>query len=120
MLEETPLLIQEHFHGNTARGSIGAYEIAKIAYREEGSAVFFRGLGVCSIRAFIVNAVQVCINLSFRGNAFVDMNSGRSMNGSCVLSDRRDYKPSLKIKRCNIAWHKSQVLRRCIVQFSDR
>jgi len=32
--------------------------MARIAYREEGLAVFFRGLGVCSVRAFIVNAVQ--------------------------------------------------------------
>jgi solute carrier family 25 carnitine/acylcarnitine transporter 20/29 len=37
----------------------GAIEIAKQAYREGGIRVFFRGLGVCSVRAFIVNAVQV-------------------------------------------------------------
>lgn len=36
---------------------LGAIEIAKNAYRTEGSGVFFRGLAVCSIRAFIVNAV---------------------------------------------------------------
>jgi solute carrier family 25 carnitine/acylcarnitine transporter 20/29 len=28
------------------------------AYREGGLAIFFRGLGVCSLRAFVVNAVQ--------------------------------------------------------------
>jgi solute carrier family 25 (mitochondrial carnitine/acylcarnitine transporter), member 20/29 len=33
-------------------------EVAKQAYRTEGIGVFFRGLGVCSVRAFIVNAVQ--------------------------------------------------------------
>jgi solute carrier family 25 carnitine/acylcarnitine transporter 20/29 len=33
-------------------------EVAKQAYRSEGAGVFFRGLGVCSIRAFVVNAVQ--------------------------------------------------------------
>lgn len=38
----------------------GALEIAKLAYMTEGISVFFRGLGVCSVRAFIVNAVQVC------------------------------------------------------------
>jgi solute carrier family 25 carnitine/acylcarnitine transporter 20/29 len=27
-------------------------------YRAEGLSVFFRGLGICSVRAFIVNAVQ--------------------------------------------------------------
>jgi solute carrier family 25 carnitine/acylcarnitine transporter 20/29 len=37
---------------------LGATELAKNAYRNEGLSVFFRGLGVCSIRAFIVNAVQ--------------------------------------------------------------
>ncbi|KAF2174143.1 hypothetical protein M409DRAFT_49012 [Zasmidium cellare ATCC 36951] len=34
------------------------FAIANEAYRAEGAAVFFRGLGVCSARAFIVNAVQ--------------------------------------------------------------
>lgn len=43
-------------HSNHQRGAWG---IAKEAYRQEGLKVFFRGLGVCSIRAFIVNAVQV-------------------------------------------------------------
>lgn len=32
--------------------------IAKAAYHAEGTRVFFRGLGICSARAFIVNAVQ--------------------------------------------------------------
>ena len=33
-------------------------QIARQAYATEGLAVFFRGLGICSVRAFIVNAVQ--------------------------------------------------------------
>jgi solute carrier family 25 carnitine/acylcarnitine transporter 20/29 len=37
---------------------LGALEIAKNAYRNEGPAVFFRGLAICSLRAFIVNAAQ--------------------------------------------------------------
>lgn len=37
---------------------LGAIEIARDAYREGGLRVFFRGLAVCSVRAFIVNAVQ--------------------------------------------------------------
>lgn len=37
---------------------LGAIEIAREAYRECGLKVFFRGLTVCSVRAFIVNAVQ--------------------------------------------------------------
>ncbi|KAJ9134782.1 hypothetical protein NKR23_g9984 [Pleurostoma richardsiae] len=37
---------------------LGAIEIAREAYREGGVRLFFRGLTVCSVRAFIVNAVQ--------------------------------------------------------------
>lgn len=36
----------------------GALELARQAHREEGIAVFFRGLGICTARGFIVNAVQ--------------------------------------------------------------
>jgi solute carrier family 25 carnitine/acylcarnitine transporter 20/29 len=48
----TPLL------GASAPKRKGAVQIAKEAYREGGSRVFFRGLAVCSGRAFLVNAVQ--------------------------------------------------------------
>ncbi|KAI5863599.1 solute carrier family 25 member 45 [Durotheca rogersii] len=41
-----------------ARKRLGAVEIAREAYREGGMRVFFRGLTVCSVRAFVVNAVQ--------------------------------------------------------------
>ncbi|KAK0900035.1 hypothetical protein LTR02_009412, partial [Friedmanniomyces endolithicus] len=34
------------------------FQIARSAYATEGISVFFQGLGVCSARAFIVNAVQ--------------------------------------------------------------
>jgi solute carrier family 25 carnitine/acylcarnitine transporter 20/29 len=40
------------------RRRLGAVEVARNAYRSEGPGVFFRGLTVCSIRAFIVNAAQ--------------------------------------------------------------
>lgn len=60
LVEYRPILVPQ------ARGSseainvrLSALEVAKLAYREEGAGVFFRGLGVCSIRAFIVNAAQV-------------------------------------------------------------
>jgi solute carrier family 25 carnitine/acylcarnitine transporter 20/29 len=43
---------------NTPRQRLGALEVAKSAYKAEGWSVFFRGLGICSIRAFIVNAAQ--------------------------------------------------------------
>ena len=39
----------------------GAVEIAKLAYEAEGLGVFFRGLGICSVRAFVVNAVQFAV-----------------------------------------------------------
>lgn len=40
------------------RPRLGALETTRAAYRDEGIAVFFRGLTVCSARAFIVNAAQ--------------------------------------------------------------
>ncbi|KAJ5564487.1 hypothetical protein N7513_000729 [Penicillium frequentans] len=40
------------------RRTLTTIQIAKEAYRAEGLRPFYRGLGVCSIRAFIVNAVQ--------------------------------------------------------------
>ncbi len=44
--------------GSTAAQRIGALEMARRTYRNEGAAVFFRGLTVCSVRAFVVNAAQ--------------------------------------------------------------
>ncbi|KAE8553606.1 hypothetical protein EYB25_004988 [Talaromyces marneffei] len=38
--------------------TLNSLEIAQDAYRSEGLSVFFRGLGICSVRAFIVNAAQ--------------------------------------------------------------
>ncbi|OJJ49149.1 hypothetical protein ASPZODRAFT_129553 [Penicilliopsis zonata CBS 506.65] len=40
------------------RQILNSFQIAKQAYRREGWTVFYRGLGICSVRAFIVNAVQ--------------------------------------------------------------
>ena len=37
---------------------LGAWEIARQTYNQGGIKPFFRGLGVCSVRAFVVNAVQ--------------------------------------------------------------
>lgn len=42
------------------RHSLNSFQIAREVYRAEGVHAFYRGLGICSIRAFIVNAVQVC------------------------------------------------------------
>jgi len=53
--EVAPLLATQE---QPASRKLGAIEIARNAYRTEGAGVFFRGLGVCSLRAFIVNAAQ--------------------------------------------------------------
>lgn len=49
---------QTLLHAAGSRTNLGAVQIAKHAYHTEGASVFFRGLGICSVRAFIVNAVQ--------------------------------------------------------------
>ncbi|KAI8670740.1 hypothetical protein NCS57_00546800 [Fusarium keratoplasticum] len=53
---ETSPLLQSN--GVSRPSRTGALQIAQQAYREEGTRVFFRGLTVCSVRAFMVNAVQ--------------------------------------------------------------
>jgi solute carrier family 25 carnitine/acylcarnitine transporter 20/29 len=53
-----PLLGTEGVTERTESRRFGAIEVARYAYRTEGPGVFFRGLAVCSIRAFIVNAAQ--------------------------------------------------------------
>lgn len=54
---EDDLLLTSLRSGREARLK-GALAVAHDAYMMEGAGVFFRGLGVCCIRAFIVNAVQ--------------------------------------------------------------
>ncbi|KAF2721047.1 mitochondrial carrier protein-like protein [Polychaeton citri CBS 116435] len=57
--EQQPLI--SITHPSTKRPSVLA--IAKHTYQTEGLMVFFRGLGVCSARAFIVNAVQWAVSI---------------------------------------------------------
>ncbi|KAL4994976.1 mitochondrial carrier domain-containing protein [Aspergillus recurvatus] len=38
--------------------TLGSFALAREMYRTEGFKAFYRGLGVCSLRAFIVNAAQ--------------------------------------------------------------
>ncbi|KAJ6126666.1 hypothetical protein N7523_002278 [Penicillium sp. IBT 18751x] len=40
------------------RRTLNTFQLAREVYRAEGVRAFYRGLGICSIRAFIVNAVQ--------------------------------------------------------------
>lgn len=58
--EAAPLLSEgATANGGEGRGRrLGTMEIARNAYRTEGASVFWRGLGVCCARAFVVNAVQ--------------------------------------------------------------
>lgn len=59
--EQSPLLnsapSNQSQHPPAAR-RLGAIQMTKLAYQESGMGVFFRGLAVCSVRAFLVNAVQ--------------------------------------------------------------
>ncbi|KAI2795180.1 hypothetical protein POX_a01785 [Penicillium oxalicum] len=41
-----------------SRTHLNSVQLAREVYRAEGVGAFYRGLGICSIRAFIVNAVQ--------------------------------------------------------------
>jgi solute carrier family 25 carnitine/acylcarnitine transporter 20/29 len=56
--ETSPLLPMEESAQRKPFRRKGAVEMARLAYTNEGLGVFFRGLGVCSVRAFVVNAVQ--------------------------------------------------------------
>jgi solute carrier family 25 carnitine/acylcarnitine transporter 20/29 len=56
--ETTRLLDDTAGDGGHRKARLGAWAVAKEAYREAAIRVFFRGLAVCSVRAFIVNAVQ--------------------------------------------------------------
>lgn len=61
--EQRPLLRNADAPVETMpRQRLVALQIARQAYQTEGIAVFFRGLGVCSVRAFIVNAVQWAVS----------------------------------------------------------
>ncbi|KAL4742490.1 mitochondrial carrier domain-containing protein [Aspergillus similis] len=42
----------------TTKQTLGSFDLAREIYRAEGFKAFYRGIGVCSLRAFIVNAAQ--------------------------------------------------------------
>ncbi|EHK43645.1 uncharacterized protein TrAtP1_008034 [Trichoderma atroviride] len=46
------------YRGIASKKRGGAWHIAKDTYREGGIRPFFRGLSICSVRAFLVNAIQ--------------------------------------------------------------
>ncbi|KAL4779722.1 mitochondrial carrier domain-containing protein [Aspergillus varians] len=51
--EARPLL-----QSQTDKRALNSFKLAREVYRTEGFKAFYRGLGVCSLRAFIVNAAQ--------------------------------------------------------------
>lgn len=62
------------------RQNLNTFQIARELYRAEGVLAFYRGLGICSIRAFIVNAVQVRVRI-MHIDPRLTMISGRHTNG---------------------------------------
>lgn len=51
----TPYLMH---HTTESKKRYGAWQITKDTYRQGGIRPFFRGLSICSVRAFLVNAIQ--------------------------------------------------------------
>jgi solute carrier family 25 carnitine/acylcarnitine transporter 20/29 len=58
--EASPLRLESSLRRKPLGTPPGAIEVAKTVYQQEGTMGFFRGLGICNVRAFVVNAVQVC------------------------------------------------------------
>jgi solute carrier family 25 carnitine/acylcarnitine transporter 20/29 len=59
-----PLLPRVLLGGNLGKRP-SSLAVARQAYQNEGIQVFFRGLGVCSARAFVVNAVQWAVSTRY-------------------------------------------------------
>lgn len=78
--ETQPLLGPSAVSGNTIQNKPSTFQIARHAYYAEGASVFFRGLGICSARAFIVNAVQWAVSTPPSGG-FRKLTQNRSTNG---------------------------------------
>jgi solute carrier family 25 (mitochondrial carnitine/acylcarnitine transporter), member 20/29 len=63
-LQATPIIEEESralLSNRTYAKRLSTWAITQEAYRKEGAGVFVRGLGICSARAFVVNAVQWAI-----------------------------------------------------------
>lgn len=56
--EITPIMHTSNAETSHAPRRPASLDIARTMFREGGLSIFFRGLTVCSVRAFIVNAVQ--------------------------------------------------------------
>jgi solute carrier family 25 carnitine/acylcarnitine transporter 20/29 len=74
--EARPLL-----QAQTNKQPLGSFDLARVMYRAEGFKAFYRGIGVCSLRAFIVNAAQVMLFSHLGRHAANVRTSGRHMSG---------------------------------------
>ena len=72
----------------------GTFQIARNAYRTEGGAAFFRGLGICSARAFFVNAVQWAVSSSTSLTYSPKANSKPGLRMDDESADRMNSLPS--------------------------
>lgn len=53
---------------NAVKDRPSTWAITKQTYHKEGMQAFFRGLGICSARAFIVNAVQWAVSKRYHSS----------------------------------------------------
>ncbi|KXX74738.1 hypothetical protein MMYC01_208615 [Madurella mycetomatis] len=81
--ERAPLLGESGL--GRGRRRLGAWEVAKETYREGGIRLFFRGLTVCSVRAFIVNAVQWTVYEWI----MMELGQGRNRGGTTSSTETR-------------------------------
>ncbi|KAG6003839.1 hypothetical protein E4U21_001638 [Claviceps maximensis] len=60
LLSENSTLTRQlkNVHEHAQSRTLGSLETARLLFRQGGLGIFFRGLTVCSIRAFVVNAAQ--------------------------------------------------------------
>ncbi len=77
--ERQGLLPGAHANSRHVRTSV---DVAREVWRTCGFAGFYRGVGICSLRAFVVNAVQVGAALSAGAKATDSAFSGMPMRGS--------------------------------------
>lgn len=70
-----------------SRTTLNSFQMAREVYRAEGMGAFYRGLGICSIRAFIVNAVQVGSFPDFSAAILTPLKANRSIVGLLRMAD---------------------------------
>lgn len=59
VLQAQPLVKDSKVANTTALLELNSFAAARQIFQAGGVGAFYRGIGICSIRAFVVNAVQV-------------------------------------------------------------